>query len=524
MANVVDYVLNLKDQMSPVIDGATGHVKKMEGALGGVKSMALSVGAALGAAFGVYQIIQFGKESFEAFHQLEQATAKVEANLTATGEKAGMSLKEIQNFSKGLASHIQATQSEVTDMASQLLTFPSITKDVFQQSMGLVADIAKQTGHGLSETGIMYGKALNSPIEGLQKMQRYGVIFSEEEKKRITQLQQSGHLILAQKEMMKDIAGSGYAGVAQKMFDADPVARFNKLMETTKLSVGEYATQILGFVMPALEGFVKGVKVLIEKIKEFSDWVIRNKRLLGDILIVIGAVTLAIGTMAIITNWTAIVYWGFGIALNAVTLATSLATAATWLFSAALWSTGIPEVVIAVAALTIGILKLTHHFGGFGNALAGTWQIIKAFAVGAGKAFWGLGEIIAGALSFSPKLIAKGLTDTVNAVRDAGKNINDAWNNSDAQAAAKASKTKSLIPGKDGELGATGKQAEEVKTPATKAEGQKTINIHVAYNAPLISGFTISTTNIKEGLQDLKEMVSKILVDATHDSLMVADY
>lgn len=82
---------------------------------------------------------------------------------------------------------------------------------------------------------------------------------------------------------------------------------------------------------------------------------------------------------------------------------------------------------------------------------------------------------------------------------------------------------KSKLPGKITPLGdktLTTTAAE----PKTKAEGQKTINIHVAYNAPLIQGFTISTTNIKEGLQSLKEQVSAILVGATHDTLMVADY
>ena len=271
MASIIEYILSVKDQLSPAIDGATSHVQKMEGALGNAKSMALKVGAAMGLAFGAFQVVSFVKEGVEKFHELEQVTAKVEANLASTNEKAGMGLKDIQGMTNGLSSHIQASRAEVMDMASQLLTFPSITKDVFQQSMGLVADIAKQTGHGLSETGIMYGKALNNPIEGLQKMQRYGVIFSEAEKARITQLQQSGNLIGAQKEMMKDIAGSGYAGVAERMFNADPVARFGKMISGVQLSVGELAMGVLKTIIPALESFANGLKSVIDFIKEHKE-------------------------------------------------------------------------------------------------------------------------------------------------------------------------------------------------------------------------------------------------------------
>ena len=216
-------------------------------------------------------------------------------------------------------------------------------------------------------------------------------------------------------------------------------------------------------------------------------------------------------------------YWALGVGLSAYSAAQTVATAVTWLFSAALWSTGIPEVVLAVAALTAGIIALAKHFGGFSNAVSGSWQIIKAFGKGVGGVFFGIGEMIAGI--FSPKLMAKGLSDVLDSVKTAGIEIHNAWNNKDAQDAANSHK--SLLPEKAGPAGKQGKQGEQGKVleaPKTKAEGQKTINIHVAYNAPLIKDFTISTTNIKEGLGELKAKVSAILTGATHDSLMVADY
>ena len=81
-------------------------------------------------------------------------------------------------------------------------------------------------------------------------------------------------------------------------------------------------------------------------------------------------------------------------------------------------------------------------------------------------------------------------------------------------------KTPNLLPPKTG-----GKPpAEPVKMPKTKAEGQKTINIHVAYNAPLIKDLTLKTVNVEGGAQKIKDILTEMLVGATHDTLMVADY
>src|ERR1035437_321967 len=157
---------------STKIKSSVGGITSM---FGGLKNMLLT-GLGMGAAFKGFQFLS---EGTKIFHDLEQVTAKVQANLSATGGAAGMGMKELQDFAVGLSNKIQASRAEVTDMQSQLLTFPAITKDVFAQSMGLVADIAKQKGHGLSETAIMYGKALNDPTKGLQKMTRYGVVFTD---------------------------------------------------------------------------------------------------------------------------------------------------------------------------------------------------------------------------------------------------------------------------------------------------------------------------------------------------------
>lgn len=527
MENIVSYVLNLKDNLSPALSGATSHAQQLESTLGGVKSMASSIGAALGVGFAVFQGISFVKEGVEKFKELEEVTAKVNANLTSTGEKAGINIKNIEEYAGALSSKIQASRVDITDMASQLLTFPAISKDVFQASMGLVADIAKQTGHGLSETAIMYGKALNDPTAGLQKMMRYGVMFTDAEKEKIKALQASGHLIESQKFMMDAIAHSGYAGVAEAMFNADPVAKFNKMMGSAKIMVGQVAVSFLKDLMPILEMFANVIKNTTKFIGE-------NKNI---IVLLVGAYALYKSIMlSLIVVQQAAIAWEaiqlvsinvLGDAFLGASAKTIILAAAQWAWNAALTANPIGLIIAGIAALVAGVMWAWNTFEGFRKAVFIVWEVLKAFGIGVTKVFWGLGEVIMGALTINPNLIKKGLSDSVNGVKDAIKEISEAGQKGSEEGAkswAKSKETKSLIPNKiKGATGAAGADGAVVK-PKTKAEGQKTINIHVAYNAPLIKDFSIHTVTVKEGLNELKDQLSALLVGATHDTLMVADY
>lgn len=515
MSNLVEYVLNLTGNLTPKINEANTHAKQLEGTISGVKG-ALGM---LGIAFGAFEIASFVKSGVEKFHELEQVTAKVEANLEATNQKAGMGLSDIQSYAKELSGKIHEGRAGIMDMASQLLTFPAITKDVFQSSMGLVADLAKQTGRDLTSTAIMYGKALNDPKDGLEKMMRYGVMFTDGEKEKITKLQESGKLIEAQKYMIDAIAHSGYAGVAEKMFDADPIAKFNKMIGSARLAVGEYATDILKEIMPALEtmaGWIKTVAVFVRE----------HGAAIAYLIGVYAAYKVAmLGNMLYEKRWIAIK--AISAVASELLLAWDMARAeglgilasAQWALNVAMNANPIGLFVAGIAALIAGVVALSIHFGGFGNMLMAVWEIAKVVATGIGHVFMGVGEIIAGVFMLNPKMISQGFDDIVGSAKAAGTQIADIWN---APAIAESEKAKSILPGKPGLKGKAGEDG-IVTTPKTKAEGQKTINIHVAYNAPLIKDFTISTTNIKEGFGALKEQVSAILVGATHDTLMVAE-
>jgi phage-related protein len=365
----------------------------------------------------------------------------------------------------------------------------------------------------------MYGKALNNPIEGLQKMQRYGVVFSEQEKQRITQLQNSGHLVLAQKAMMEAIAGSGYAGVAEKMFNADPMNRFNKMMERSKENVGELYKTVVDKFAPLMESIANSIgdSMDFEKIKaglsEFTDKAIEVvKGIINFVKPLIEPIQRYImavweGGKKIFASWGQFAGAGGGIFTWIRDRIGEIINAITYVYS-------------AITSLIAGIIDVFHTIYVILDKLGIIWLIGKVF-----DTVWGLVKVIASGLAWIYENTIKPVVDAISWAYNKVKDLLGIKDVGIVATVKTTTETNSLIPGKEGKQGKAGSQAETpTSTPATKAEGRKTINIHVAYNAPLITGFTISTVNLKEGLQNLKDMVSDILVSATHDSLMVADH
>lgn len=506
MANIVDYIVNMKGNMQQQLTTADAGAKKLEGSLAGVKSIAGSITGALGASFAIFAGWSFVQSGITSFKQLEEITAKVNANLVSTRNAAGVGMNELTKYAGALASKTQYTRVEVMDMASQLLTFPGITKDTFEKSMGLVADIAKQTGNDLSATAIMYGKALNDPTDGLQKMMRYGVMFSEQEKATITKLQAKGKLIEAQKFMMEAIARSGYAGVAEAMFNADPVAKFNKMVGSAKVFVGEFATNLLRTAMPALMAFANGIKATVQWMKEHE----KTVRLVKTAVI--------IGTAAFVA---------YKAAIFATTIPLKLITAAQWAWNVAMSLNPIGAVVAAVAALVAGIIWAWNSFEGFRKAVFGVWNVLVSFAKTVGNVYAGLGKVIYGAFTFDSEMIGKGLNQTINSVKNAVSDIKKAWNEGMEQGHKSWQKTKSAIPKSTNKVISSTSQTQNninQASTSTKAEGQKNINIRINYNASLIDNFTVSTTTIKEGAEEVRRILTDVLASSTRDAAIVAGY
>ena len=531
MATTIEYILGLKDEMSSKIGGATEKVKTMEDSLGGVKKIAESIGLV----FGAYQIGSFLQSSFQEYRNVLEAQSQIQAGLKSTAGAAGMSEEQLNKNATALRQQTVFSLADIKDMQAQALSFNVITASNFKSISEATMDVATRVKLGLHETSIQMGKAFDDPIKGIMNLHREGIDFTKEQIDQIKKLQDAGKITQAQTLMLQAIT-LDYGGSAKAAFDADPLAKYNLGIEDAQDALGGLEASIMKEVMPAILELLSGLKELV-------DWVKKNGEAVWDIIKAFGIAYTAFKVISTaVTGYTALMEGLAPVEEAAAAAATDMAVAST----AALGPIGL------IAAAIGGLAYVYMELGN--NAKIAADEVKKMASADASgetdmiknlisyKTAGGMKDIAATNLVKSQEVtrLTAQISEQTKTVKDFYKNLSvvdkllgDGQKKYDTQVnnlaalksqlAAAQNYAPSLMPSETkGAKGLKGDGGADAKTPKTKAEGQKNINIHIAYNAPLIKDFTISTINMKEGLGSLKEKVTAILEGATHDSLIVA--
>lgn len=531
MSTIVEYVLNLRGNLSQQVDNAANATQRLDSAMGSAKNAAMSLGGAMGIAFGAAGVAMFVNKMVQAGTTVENAQTGLTTLLKNSDEAAGVISKTLKDAAEtpfafeGLLAANKAlisagiesgkAREDVLNLANAIAATGGGDVELQRMvvNMQQISNTGKATAMDIKQfafAGVniykVLAEATGKPIEKVKDMEVSYDLLTMALKK----AHEKGGIYFNGLENMSKNTSVTISNVGDSIFQF-----FNKIFTTSKPLIDSVLKTVLNGIESISSGFDSAVKF----VNDYG----------SGILFVVGTLAtykgIMLGIMALEKS-----AMGIKIAsavASELLLAWDMAraeglgvlSAAQWALNVAMNANPIGLIVMGIAALVAGVMALANHFGGLGNMITGVWEIIKAFGKGVGGVFYGIGEIIAGI--FNPALIAKGMKDIVDSVATAGTEIGNAWNKNTP---IEIEKGKSIIPGKQGAAGKTGAAAEAIAAPKTKAEGQKTINIHVAYNAPLIKDFTISTTNVKEGLGNLKDQVSAILVGATHDALMVADY
>ena len=214
-----------------------------------IKSLAIG-GLGIGGLLGGMDIAH---ESLEAFDKYEEGVSKLEAVLTSTRHAAGLTIDELKESAKGLSSQTLFGRSAIMDAQSMLLTFTAVRGVIFDQAMPAVADFATRFKMDMPEAANMLGKALNDPLKGMTKLQREGVVFSDQQKKTIEQFMEHGQVAKAQGVILKEL-GTEFGGLAKAMAntDAGKIKMANKALGEMKLTIGEMLSKGLVAMSPAI--------------------------------------------------------------------------------------------------------------------------------------------------------------------------------------------------------------------------------------------------------------------------------
>ena len=338
MANaaiIVDFIANT-DKLAAGFRTAGGQA---EGFGGKVKSLGKKALVAGGAA-GFAALAGAVKVGVDEMTQAATVSAQTGAAIKSTGGVANVTAGHVDKLATSLMKKSGVDDEAITSGENLLLTFTNVRNevgkgnDVFDQATTAALDMSTALGTDMKTAATQLGKALNDPKEGLSKLTRSGVTFTDQQKDMVKKLQESGDTLGAQKiilgEVNKEFGGS--AAAAGKTLPG----QINILKESFSNLAGELIQTLMPVLTTITTFFVKNPGI---------------------------AKAMAIGVMGIAAAM---------VLLN-VALAITTALATPWIAAAA-------GIAIAVGVVAIGLVEAYKHSETFRDIVNGVFDAVKAAA------------------------------------------------------------------------------------------------------------------------------------------------
>lgn len=202
------------------------------------------------------------KEAIDAYHGAELAAASYAAQQEATGNASGFSLARLQELGAELQEVAAIEDDMVVATGASLLKFKNITGDTFEATIRSAADMSAALGMDLPSAAEMLGRALEDPVNGLDRLRRAGIFFSDESKAQIAAFMEVNDVASAQKLILESVAEK-FDGVAAKIGGTSA-----KQWEKMLLAIGD-AFEAIGREISELEkhtGILTGLKWIVEQL------------------------------------------------------------------------------------------------------------------------------------------------------------------------------------------------------------------------------------------------------------------
>ena len=147
------------------------------------------------------------RASILAASEAEQSQRRLEAVLRATGHAAGLTAREVNRMTDEMSASTLFDDKAIRNASAVLLTFRNVQGETFREAMNLSAGLASVMQTDLQSAVFQVGKALDSPVEGLDALTRAaGVRFSPVQEEMIKQFVRVNDLASAQKIILGELS------------------------------------------------------------------------------------------------------------------------------------------------------------------------------------------------------------------------------------------------------------------------------------------------------------------------------
>jgi tape measure domain-containing protein len=481
--NSVEYILSLKDKFSSGIKSATSETEKLNGSMGMAQKSALGLGSAIAAIGGgliAREIVNTTAAMEGLQNQLNFASGSAEQGardfqyLRKTSEEMGLDLLSATNGFVGLAASFKGTSIEgqaVRDVFEGMAMASTVNHMSAQQTAQAFKALSDMAGKGVVSMEELRGQLGDAGLRGAFKIAADAMQMTTKDLNKFVsdgKLMAEDFIPKFAAQLKKEFVG-GMDAAGESL--TSQLNRMNNAFLEIKLTLGE-------LLMPVILTVVDTISSFTNFVREHADAI---AGLTGAFVGLYGAIFIYNAYMKIAAIWSGAKFiygiWSLAAALDGVTVAQWLLNTATAFF-AGLSGVGLFLVAAgAAAALAVGIYA----------ANAAQEKLNKTTADGAKTKFEGW----------------PGMGDTSKEFNFATAGFPKKGNQAAAMGGAPDSTNKAK--------GGTG-------TNVVESRGVQNFNISIKE----FGSVTLNTTNIKEGANQIKEVIAQALIEAVNDFQLMA--
>ena len=321
---------------------------------------------------GVYAGFEVLKESVTEWRQHSEAVARLTQmyqNNQGTVHESLEQMKEIAEKQENLT----GIHSENTMAAEANLMKYRDLKLSYEELIPVAADFAKVQGTDVADAANLMGRALTHPEKAMRLLMQAGIALDQNQINVLAQMEKTGGGAKAQ-GMLFDLLKDKFHGVAQAMYESDPLNKLDIGFKQVKESIGQLISEGLAVIVPYLVEMMEVVKESVKWLREHTD--------------VIKAVGIAVGIAAtawlLYNSYVKLSAWWTGlstIAIIANTLATEGLSAAMVALDIAMDANPVRLIIVAIAALSVAFYEAYEHCETFRRIVGTLWAGLKDLGI-----------------------------------------------------------------------------------------------------------------------------------------------
>lgn len=264
-------------------DNATATLRAVQAELGKFSSSIKGIAGLTVAGLGVRELASFATDSFKAYAESERAVTMLDRVLKSTGNTIKMTRQEIQAYADARMQQTAFDDDAIVEAASQLARFRDLSGDTFTATLDAAQDLATVMGTDLVSATQMLGRALSDPADGLAKLARAGVLFTDSQKEQIKLLDTIGDKAGQQKIILAELQRQfGGAAVQDASTASGQIQQLSNAIGELKEAIGK---TLAGAILPLIKSITgndgmtladkaiaaSGVEVRADKVSERAD-------------------------------------------------------------------------------------------------------------------------------------------------------------------------------------------------------------------------------------------------------------